>query len=105
MCAPVRLCVLCLTTPPVLLSTPLRAQSPKAFVRGVVKGTSSLVSNTTSGFLGVAGRISKGMGGTVLYVLSQNQRFMQSRDKIAKVRGGRREGGEGEEVGVVRCRV
>jgi hypothetical protein len=55
----------------------------------VVKGTSSLVSNTTSGFLGVAGRLSKGMGGTVLYVLSQNQRFMQSRDKIAKVRKGR----------------
>lgn len=61
-------------------------KSPKAFVRGVVKGTSSLVSNTTSGFLGVAGKISKSVGSGVLFTISKDQRFMQSRERLAKER-------------------
>lgn len=61
-----------------------RAQSPKAFVRGVVKGTSSLVTNTATGFLGAAGKISKSMGGGVMSTLSKDQRFMQSRERLAK---------------------
>jgi hypothetical protein len=59
-------------------------KSPKAFVRGVVKGTSSLVTNTTSGFLGVAGKISKSVGSGVLFTISKDQRFMQSRERLAK---------------------
>lgn len=61
-------------------------KSPKAFVRGVVKGTSSLVTNTTSGFLGVAGKISKSVGSGVLFTISKDQRFMQSRERLAKER-------------------
>lgn len=59
-------------------------QSPKAFVRGVVKGTSSLVSNTTSGFLAVAGRISASVGRGVLFTISKDTLFMQSREKLSK---------------------
>lgn len=59
-------------------------QSPKAFVRGVVKGTSSLVSNTTAGFLSVAGRISKSMGHGVLTLSSKDQRYLKSRERLAK---------------------
>jgi hypothetical protein len=62
-------------------------KSPKAFMRGVVKGTSSLVSNTTSGFLGIAGRISSSVGQGVLFTLSKDNRFMQSRERLAKERG------------------
>eukprot|EP00624_Nannochloropsis_granulata_P006270 evm.model.NODE_4642_length_71726_cov_21.816496.4 len=61
-------------------------KSPKAFVRGVVKGTSSLVTNTTSGFLGVAGKISKSVGSGILFTISKDQRFMQSRERLAKER-------------------
>ena len=61
-------------------------KSPKAFVRGVVKGTSSLVTNTTSGFVGVVGKISKSVGNGVLFTLSKDQRFMQSRERLAKER-------------------
>lgn len=49
-----------------------------------MKGTSSLVTNTTSGFLSVAGRISSSVGQGVLFTMSKDQRFMQSRDKIAR---------------------
>lgn len=50
----------------------------------MVKGTSSLVTNTTSGFLGVAGKISKSVGSGVLVTLSKDQLFMQSRERLAK---------------------
>jgi hypothetical protein len=50
----------------------------------VVKGTSSLVSNTATGFLGAAGKISKSMGSGVLVMLSKDQRFMRSRERLAK---------------------
>jgi len=59
-------------------------QSPKAFVRGVVKGTSSLVTNTTSGFLSVAGRISNSVGRGFLFTISKDSLFMQGREKLAK---------------------
>ena len=68
------------------LHTCTHRQSPKAFVRGVAKGTASLVSNTTSGFLGVAGKISKSVGSGVLFTISRNERFMQSRERLAKER-------------------
>jgi hypothetical protein len=55
-------------------------------VRGVVKGTSSLVSNTTSGFLSVVGKFSSSFGRGLALTLAQDERFMQSRDKIAKER-------------------
>jgi hypothetical protein len=59
-------------------------KSPRAFVRGVVKGTSSLVTNTTSGFLGVAGKISKSIGTGVLCTISKDMSFMRSREHLAR---------------------
>lgn len=53
-------------------------------MRGVVKGTSSLVTNTATGFLGAAGKISKSVGSGVLVTLSKDQRFMHSRERLAK---------------------
>lgn len=49
-----------------------------------MKGTSSLVTNTATGFLGAAGKISKSVGSGVLVTLSKDQRFMRSRERLAK---------------------